>query len=349
MRPIFIFALFALACLPFAEGYSTSSPEYAVYVPNNASFSVENFTTGGSYAYAVVSGGTVYAMFTPGLLGMEPVADSKKIEPLLQDYYVAIGLSPSAVDRFDAVHQGIRSISSAYMQGVTDCRELTNTQNSPCDSFESCRTACLGTPFCPNFAAGGAPGEFIYVLLEFENSTTALANAYALENSTYGIFKANKSLGNMAVYLASLEKINRAAGSASQSRLFTEYSYCFTPDYSLPEITNLQLSAQKYYNSASPFFSITAEAEKIRERTEDGIERKNQQPPAPPVQQNNSNSSNSTQPPAGQMANSSNSTMAPAAASPMPLGAIAIGGVLLLVLLVGAGAFFYLKSTKRGL
>ena len=347
MKSLIIAVLAALACLSSAQNTSATIQQYAVFVPNGATFNVVNFTAQGANAYSVVSGGEIYAIFTKGMLGMEPVTDSKKIEAALHDYYVSIGLSSDAVDQFAPVHQGILNISDTRRAGEKECWRLSGNENSFCDSFDSCKSVCLGTPFCPNFANGGAPGEFINVLMDFRNRTLAVDRAYALENSTYAIFSAAKTKENMAAYLSSLETVNRAAGAASQSQLY-DYSFCAQPDYSLPQITNLQLSAQKYYNSASSFFSISSEALKIRNRTLEGLERESQVPLFPVIQNNSTAPSALPANPLNDSANNSSSAGAPAStAQPLPLAEIAIvGAVLLLVVAVGAGIYFFARKRK---
>lgn len=351
MKNAFFAVLAALACLASCAGYAeTGSDSNAtaplvlggvntgVFVPQGAAYSIVNFTSGGGTAYAVISDGNVYAIFLPGILGHELTADNARIEAALSDYYKSLGLSPDSVDQFEAVHFGITELNDTHEEGAAKCRILLGTDTRECFDFDSCQKACYAvTSFCQPVALG-AGREFINLIWEFENATAALEDAYDEEEAFFALFNKSKTRENMAAYLLSLERINRVAGAASQSRLYTDYSYCFEPDYSLPEITSLQLSAQRLYNSASPFFSISAEAKKIRDRTLEGLQ-KASQPEPPAVQLNVSEN----------VTNSSGIPEAPPAAAPS-WAVLAMGGVILIVILaIGAEVFFFAKRRRKGL
>jgi len=94
---------------------------------------------------------------------------------LLDAYYRARGYSPGNSSELAAIHEGIQELGHAQDSGEAECRRLAGTDNHPCVSFESCRVACFASPFCPNFIYGGEPGEFVYVLWNFENSSRNLA------------------------------------------------------------------------------------------------------------------------------------------------------------------------------
>ena len=360
MKTILIAALLALACLSFAAN-TTLSSNYAAFVPANASYSIVSFTTQGADAYAVVSNGEIYAIFTSGMLGMEPVTDTSTIQTALHDYYVSIGLSPDAAGRFAEVHDGIRNISGIYQSGTKECRILTGTDTHPCTDFDSCQKACYSvTSFCEPVALG-AGKAFIDSIWQFENDTSALDEAYAEENSFYSLFSANETSENMDAYLLSLNRINVAATAASQNPLFSDYSYCGEPDYSLPDVTSLQLSAQELYHSASPFFTISSEAALVENRTLEGLSIEDQgSATAPPSTTPTATSTtgvsvtqNMTTPPAplanssSQAANSS-STAASSPASSPPW--IAIGVVIgILAVIAGIGIYYFTKKSRKGL
>ncbi len=253
-------------------------------VRNGEGFSVENFTYLNSRAYAAVTFLGPQAIFALNRLSgkVEPLTGLQEIKSALASYYASKGSDPEAFRKLEAVHNGFLAIKDNRKSGEAECKRLLGTDRNTCDSFESCRYSCFSiTSFCQNFMYGGAPGEFINIMWDFENRTRDLDAAYKNESLVYAAMGGNIS-GTMAAneskaigaYLSSIGGINRAATRVSTSALFYGYSFCFTPDYSLPAITTLQLLAQNAYRQGLPFLSLDENSRGIQNRTLDGIARK---------------------------------------------------------------------------
>lgn len=260
-----------------AESYPSGVRLLAYYmVPQGAGFAIDNFTHGSSPAYAIVSGGQVHSIMVPNFPFIEPVplTSAGQIEAALRSYYSSQGYSQDAVLQFSSIHAGIKSVSGSHRAGEAKCRVLLGTDRSPCADFDSCLRACYTvTSFCQPFALG-AGRPFVETILEFENNSRKLEEAYKEEERAYAAFAANHSNATASYYLSSLVGLNRAATAAASSQLFDGYSYCFAPVYSLPLITNLQLWAQTYYQNASRFYSLAETARMVQNRTLEGLARK---------------------------------------------------------------------------
>ncbi|GEM_PF-1407828 len=280
MKLLAFIALLMLCCNTFAAvDYPAGMRLFGYYaVPEGKSFSVYNFTHNNETTYAIVSGEEVYAVLLEDFPHVMPyaMADEGELYPALEAYYLSTGKSAEAANQFPSIHQGILSIADIHRQGETKCRVLTGTDRTECTSFETCQKACYSvTSFCLPIALGSGR-VFINYIWEFENDSIALDKAYENEKTAYSLLEEDFTSQNMEDYVLSLEEINRAATKASSSPLFYGYSFCFSPDYSLSIITNLQLTAQKAYKSASPFYSLNETAKLVKNRTLEGIGRKEQ-------------------------------------------------------------------------
>ena len=274
MQRMFL-ALLLILPLSYCSEYPSGVAELGFsMVPQGAAFSIQNFTFKNNSAYALVLGSEVHAIILEGsFFGPNAMTDKKELEGALFAYELSNGFDPNALSLLLLVHHGIDGIEDDKDAGEAECRRLLGTDRFPCDSFESCRMACFATPFCPHFAYGGEPGEFIYVIWDYENDSAALDVAYDLEEDAYGKYLKNKSIETTEAYLATLSNLNRMATQVATTKLH-DYSFCFTPDYSLPAITSLQLQAQMLYKNASRFFNLSSYAEKVQNRTLVGLERK---------------------------------------------------------------------------
>jgi hypothetical protein len=310
-------------------------------VPENGSFYIQKFPFLGSQGFAVVSEGEVYALFESGIPMLEdqPITDIARIEALLSAYYYNEGYNDSL--SFSAIHAGLISVRADHEKGEEACRRITGTDVLPCNSYDACRMVCLGTPFCQNFAASGKPGEFIRVLLEFENNSKQLDAAYLAESVAYSSLTGGITPHGAEAYLESLSSLNRAATRASGSPLYTDYSYCFEPDYALPVITNMQLSAQKAYAQSSPFLLLNSTAQLVRMRTLAALERK---ATMPPLGANNTTSWGNA---SSELENITSSPPAPSPAAPMDSIFLPAAAALALTVLFIAGAYF-LATNKKG-
>ncbi|MFA6489257.1 MAG: hypothetical protein WCT52_01100 [Candidatus Micrarchaeia archaeon] len=221
-----------------------------------------------STAYAAVSGAKVQGFIVFGDSGSYRIATgTDEIGRILRSYYVSQGYSPEVLSQFSAVHDAILGIKDTHHGGESKCRVLTGVDRSPCYDFLSCQKACYTvTSFCLPMALG-AGRPFVDAIWGFENNSAALSRAYENEGTTYSLVLQEGSQYNALAYLASLVEINRVATRASQSALYGGYSYCFTPDYSLPALTSIQQAAQKAYKNASKFYAIPDDAEEVSART----------------------------------------------------------------------------------
>jgi len=339
IKHIFAAALFLLAIAAPCRAFDAAS-----FLPENSSFFLYNFTHENQSLQALLSGSTVHAILAPSFPfgDYEPLQDSFRIESALRSYYIATGHSPGEINKLQAVHEGIKSVSGDRLKGEAKCRVLLGTDRNPCVDFETCRYACVSvTSFCQNFMYSGAPREFINVISDFENASKALGTAYEQEKASYGSMADDPSKEKIEAYISSLGEVNRAATKASASPLFDAYSYCFSPDYSLGVITNMQLSAQKYWKSSSIFFSLHEEAAAVQQRTAAGLqmaEEAKRRQPAPKA--------NATQ----------NGTALPPLPPPPPLQPpeqnyfpfAAAGMVFFMVAIAMASLLYCLKKRKKG-
>jgi|GEM_PF-1962344 len=269
MKSILILALLAL--LPLAC-FAAPPPQVVsllrVVLQNKSAFAADAFTYNNFTAYVIFSGGEIYGVILhDSKQGYYIEAGRAEIENALRAYYLSRSYSPDALSQLPDIHARILATKSSHEPGEAKCRQQTGTDVLPCNSFETCKTACLGTPFCPSFAAGGTPGEFIYVLLDFENNSILLDDAYLAENAAYLSFAGNSSEQNALAYLSALSSLNRAATHASLSPLYDGYSYCYPPDYSLSQLTSLQSAAQRAYQNASKFLFLARTSERVANRT----------------------------------------------------------------------------------
>jgi hypothetical protein len=246
-------------------------------VPNGLAYKVENFTLGNSTLHAVVAGGEVYAFF--GRQGGEGEAivfltGIEQIKPALDAYYRSKGFVPGDMGILAQIHEGVARLSRTQDKGEDECRRLAGLEGVSCSDFECYKTACIAraSSFCPNFAYGGAQGEFINVIWSFDNASKDLKKAYLEENELFAQVANSPNQTNVLSYLYFIDGLNRAATRVNSEPLFT-YQFCFTPDYSLPNLTRLQLSGQFYMMNASRFFDIPKTAQGVRNLTLEGIER----------------------------------------------------------------------------
>ncbi|MFA6907491.1 MAG: hypothetical protein WC263_01555 [Candidatus Micrarchaeia archaeon] len=268
--------LLALSSPAYALSQNSSSiMKFASFaIPSGQQFSVQPFPLSGSQAYAVVSGGEVYGIFAQGLPILEdrPLTAPDELESALSAYYLSKGYSRNL--SFADVHAGLISVMASHERGEAKCRILLGTDRTACTSFETCQKACYSvTSFCLNIALGSGK-EFVNEIWKFENGSRALDAAYLDESTAYSQLLDGITPSEARAYLNALISLNRAATSASKSPLFDGYSYCFEPDYALPVITNMQLTAQKRYAQAEVFFALQDNAMRVRSLTTAALEAK---------------------------------------------------------------------------
>ena len=342
------FSLIMLMPVAFALSSNSSSIlAFAQFsVPHGAQFSVRPFPLQGSQAFAVVSNGTIYGIFASGLPVLEdaPLTAPDDIEAALSAYYTSQDYSPNI--SFSDVHAGLLSVAGNYEKGEAKCRILTGADRTACTSFESCQKACYSvTSFCLNIALGsGRP--FVNEIWKFENNSRALGSAYLNESVAYAATQDGITLGEAKAYLDSLIGVNRAATSASKSALFDGYSYCFEPDYALPVITNMQLTAQKRYAQAEAFFTLSETARQVRSRTLAALEAK-------AAEEKDAQSAQAARDAALAEQNASSApaqnASAPASAAQPDSGfPLALAGAGILGAIFIAGAYFAFFSKKKG-
>lgn len=306
------------------------------------------FQLAGSTAYAIVSGAQIqgFIIHSNTAYGYYVATTPGEITGALDAYYRSQGYSPGALSQFSAVHDGIRGIANTRNGGEAACRVLTGVDRSPCFDFLSCQKACYTvTSFCLPMALGvGRP--FINTIWEFENNSADISRAYENESVAYSLVSQDGSQYNALAYLASLVEINRAATRASQSPLYDAYSYCFSPDYSLPALTRIQQEAQKAYKNASKFYSIPADSEAVASRTLAGMASYAARQVLPGAS-NNSSLINAT---IGQLLPASNNTAAGQesneARPAIPLAAIAIA-IIAMAAVCGAALWLSLSKGKK--
>jgi len=270
--------LLALILCGAAFALNSTSPAILEYgtlaVPSDQTLSVHPFTFRNATAYAVVSNNSVYGIFASGLPFIEdsPLTSEADLRDAIIAYYVSQSYSSNL--SFEDVHAGIVSVSDNYQKGEDKCRILTGTDRTACTDFESCQKACYSvTSFCLNIALGSGR-DFVNEIWEFENNSDLLDLAYANESKAYVPLLDGITLEEAKAYLNAVSELNRAATRSSKSALYDGYSYCFEPDYALPVITNMQLSAQKSYQKSEPFFTLDSLVSLVKNRTQDVLSSK---------------------------------------------------------------------------
>ena len=346
-------ALFLMLFAPSAFAISQNSSaimEFAVFsVPRGQQFSVEPFPLKDTQAFAVMSNNEVYGIFVSGfpILENRPLTAPDEIENALTAYYTYQNYSPNVT--FDDVHAGIASVSDDYQKGEDKCRILTGTDRTECKSFEGCQKACYSvTSFCRNIALGTGRA-FVDEIWEFENNSILLDSAYLNESTAYSALLDGITHEEAKAYLNALMGVNRAATTASKSALYDGYSYCFEPDYALPVITNMQLTAQKRYALSEPFFTLTEKAKQVRSRTSKALEAMSAQAKDEAAAQAAKDAALAAQnPPAAPAQNESAPEPLPAAPSQDSGFPIALAGAGILALMIIAGIFLAFFSKKKG-
>lgn len=277
-------------------------------VPQGVGFSVENLTCNGTDEYAIVSDGepaaflmaganssgnlsdivksersdAIYNTGTDGAGGKknaspgppQPVTGVQGIADALRCYYVANGHTQDPAPFFAAIHGEIAQIENNHKRGEAGCRLLLGTDRTECVSFESCQKACYSvTSFCQPVALG-AGRDFVNAIWKFENQSRELGAAYSAEGKAYSAFAKNASEGRALAYLDAIGNASAIAESAAASPLFYDYSFCFSPDYPVYELSLLKSRAEKQYKNASVYYNISASAKAIANGTELAIEKK---------------------------------------------------------------------------
>ncbi len=327
--------------------------EFASFaVPHGAQFSIQPFPYRGSDCFAVVSGGEIYGIFESGLPLFEdtPLTAPDDIENALTAYYAYQNYSPNIT--FNDVHAGLLSVMANYHKGEAKCRILTGTDRTACTSFETCQKACYSvTSFCMPIALGTGRA-FVNEIWKFENSSKLLGAAYLNESVAYSSLQDGITYGEAKAYLDTLISLNRAATTASKSALYDGYSYCFEPDYALPVITNMQLTAQKRFAQSEPFFTLTEQAMAVRNRTSTALEAMSLQQRDAQAAQAAKDAALAAQKAADAAAqNASTSAQQPAAQASQPDSgfplALAGAGLLGVIFIVGIYFAFFSKKKKK--
>jgi len=347
-------ALFLILFTPGASALSQNSTailEFASFaIPHGAQFSIQPFPYRGSDCFAVVSGGEIYGIFESGLPVLEdrPLTAPDEIENALTAYYTYQNYTPNIT--FSDVHLGLLSIMANYEKGEAKCRILTGTDRTACTSFESCQKACYSvTSFCLNIALGSGR-TFVNEIWKFENNSRALGSAYLNESVAYAAMQGGITPDGARAYLDTLVGLNRAATAASKSPLFDSYSYCFEPDYALPVITNMQLTAQKRYAQAEPFFALSGTAMLVRSRTLAALDASSEQGKDEQAAQAAKDAALAEQNASAAQNSSGPQNASQPSASPLPLPSSALIPLLsagALILVFAAGACLFMRSRKK--
>ncbi|MCX8196840.1 MAG: hypothetical protein N3G80_00790 [Candidatus Micrarchaeota archaeon] len=261
MRKFHFFLLFLSAVL---YGFNLDD-----FVPQNTSYTVQNFTHGGEFFSAVVVEGQLYAFVGKG----KAVQDLQQIKSLLHSYYLWQGYSPKAVEEFSAVHEGILKIKDKRKENEAKCKVVIGTDRTVCDSFEHCLQACYSVTSLCQPVALGAGRPFIEAIWSFENDTKQLDRAYEEEQKAYEQLLLQPNKSSVQNYLSALAQINKVATKLSSNPLFDYYSFCYPPDYALPNLTVLQLQAQKAHSNLSVFFEIDSAAQRVFNLTDYGVKK----------------------------------------------------------------------------
>jgi hypothetical protein len=258
-------------CTPAQAGnYS----DFLNHTSIKANFTILNFTFKNSSAHAIVSLGEVRAIIAPSQSHMlEPITNQAELESAIYALYLSLGLSPNSTDEFSSVHENLTSLSQKRSSGESECRRLLGTDHFECASYDSCQKACYSvTSFCIRFALG-IGRDFVNEVWAFENNTFYLDQAYEREQAAYAQFRANSTRESALSYLSSLKDINRAATRSASSMLYSDYSFCFSPEYGLRNITALQTRAELAWRNASYFYSLGDTAGRALEHTAGGLVR----------------------------------------------------------------------------
>lgn len=344
------FIPFAFAEVPYSVTYQAG-----FILPGGAGYTVDGFAYGNNSTFILLWNGQPYAVFLPSAQPgkFEPVVQADKIAAMLQEYYLSNGHSPSAAAGLDVAHRKILEIKGARKSGEEKCRLLLGTDRRQCFDFFSCQQACYSvTSFCLPVALG-ADRPFINTMSEFENATAALDSAYTNESAAYGEWKNNSTALSLQGYLHSIELLNRAATRASSSYLYDWYSYCFRPDYSLANLTVIQLEAQRDYKSAVPFLSLGEISQTAAKFSSEGVQRKlaselafnlSLEASLSRLQNHPANQSNASLPSA-QYPEQATAASIQQPQQPAGILVLAIGAVLILIL--AAVLFIYLKRKRK--
>ena len=342
--------LFSGAASALSEN-STAIREFAVVaVPQGQPFSVQPFPHQGSNAFAVATGSEIYGIFVPGLPVLEdqPLTAPDEIESALADYYSSQGYSPNI--SFTDVHSGLMSVMAKHEKGEAKCRILTGTDRTACTDFESCQKACYSvTSFCLNIALGTGRA-FVNEIWKFENDSRTLDSAYLNESTAYSTLLDGITPAEARTYLDTLISVNRAATTASKSALYDGYSYCFEPDYALPVITNMQLTAQKRYAQSEPFFTLADKAMLVRSRTLAAVEAASNLEKDKRAAQAARDAALAEQNASAQAAQNVSElppTSPPAGVSQSSSGLLPLLAAGALILIFAAGAFLFARSRKK--
>lgn len=267
MRKLALLVLIAVFASPlFSETPQQEIGAYAPFLAQN--YNITNFTLENATAYAVISEGKVLAIFySSGKNGLEPLSGEKEIESALSSYYLSSGYSPSLEESFSQAHEGISSLAPLRKPAEDKCRVLLGTDRFECTDSDSCQKACYSvTSFCLRFALGIGK-EFVRSVLAFEQDADALDAEYGLEQEAYERFSLSPTQENADSYLSSIERLNKQASKAASSPLYRGYSFCFSPEYGLVEITDSQLLAQRAYANSLPFLTVKDETARVRAAT----------------------------------------------------------------------------------
>ncbi|MCX6772222.1 MAG: hypothetical protein NTV88_00420 [Candidatus Micrarchaeota archaeon] len=279
MKAATLIIIAALAGILVAATYPSGAKAFGYsVVPEGVGFTIDDFTySNNSTAYAIASGGEVYSILLPNFSSINPIplTDREKLIFALRQYYSQRNHGELSRQDFESAHEKILNISQARASGESECRRLMGTDRFECTSFETCRLACFATPFCPNFAYGGSPGEFIYVMKSFEDSSRALTGAYAVEGSEYARLAGGFSYENAVKYAASVSALEAAAKNASNSTILG-YSFCHPPDYGRSDLSALNNLLGNSVRGAAPYYLAPNYSEVVRNRTIMALEKKDE-------------------------------------------------------------------------
>jgi len=341
------FLLFSSTAFALSANSSSILDYASLAVPSGQQFSIQPFSLKDSSAFAVVSNNEVYGIFVSSfpILEDSPLSGSIDIENALTAYYTSKGYSSNIT--FTDVHSGLQSILANHEKGEAKCRILTGTDRTECTSFESCQKACYSvTSFCLSIALGsGRP--FVNEIWKFENDSLTLDSAYQRESISYSTLLDGITPDEAKAYLDTLIGVNRAATTASKSALYDGYSYCFEPDYALPVITNMQLTAQKRYAQSEPFFTLSEKVALVRNRTLAALEAATAHEKDERAAKAARDRVLAEQNAAALAQNTSEPQPAPSRASSPDLSMFPILLAVVLVIVFAAGAYLLKRSKKR--
>ena len=118
----------------------------------------------------------------------------------------------------------------------------------------------------PEFRLRGSPGEFIYIMLAYEDSSRALDFAYAGEESNYAALSSGFSYEKAAKYAEAVSALEAAAKNASNSAILG-YSFCNPPDYGAGDMAAVDSFLQNRVRSSAPFYLAQNYSDVVRNRT----------------------------------------------------------------------------------